>query len=88
MNSQYLKQHKLPDSPGVYFFVNKQNKILYIGKATSLMDRVKSYFSPDLIQTRGPLIVRMVEEADKIEFRKTASVLEALLLEADLIRAL
>ena len=86
MNSQYLKQHKLPDSPGVYFFVNKQKKILYIGKATSLNDRVKSYFASDLIQTRGPLIVRMVEEADKIEFRKTASVLEALLLEADLIK--
>lgn len=76
----------LPDSPGVYFFLNKNKKPIYIGKATSLKDRVKSYFSKDLIDARGPLLVKMVEEAKSVDFTKTDSVLEALLLEADLIR--
>jgi excinuclease ABC subunit C len=81
-----FKKLQLPDTPGVYFFLNKQRKILYIGKATSLKDRVRSYFSPDLIQTRGKLLVKMIEEAYSIDFKQTDSVLEALLLEADLIK--
>ncbi len=85
MQSQDLKKQKLPDTPGVYFFKLGQ-KILYIGKATSLKDRVKSYFSKDLIVTRGPLIVDMVFRADKIDFVKTNSVLEALILENNLIK--
>ncbi|MDD4989108.1 MAG: GIY-YIG nuclease family protein [Candidatus Pacebacteria bacterium] len=75
----------LPDTPGVYFFKQKE-KILYIGKATSLRDRVKSYFASDLHEARGPLLVKMMEEADSIDFEKTDSVLEALILEAALIK--
>ncbi|MES2224107.1 MAG: GIY-YIG nuclease family protein [Patescibacteria group bacterium] len=86
MNLEHFKKQKLPDTPGVYFFLNNQKKILYIGKATSLTDRVRSYFSPDLIDTRGKLLVKMVDEATQIDFRETQSVLEALLLEADLIK--
>ena len=77
---------KLPDQPGVYFFLGKRKKILYIGKATSLRDRVRSYFSNDLLKTRSPLIAKMVEEAVTIDYQKTDSVLEALMLEADLIK--
>lgn len=76
---------KLPDKPGVYFF-KKEKEIIYIGKATSLRDRVKSYFSKDLLETRGPKLVKMLEEATHVEFKTTDSVLEALILEADLIR--
>jgi len=96
----------LPDKPGVYFFFGSPKRseggsanknILYIGKATSLCDRVKSYFGKDpegkstsygagLIETRGPLIVRMVEEANSIKWQETDSVLEALILEANLIK--
>src|SRR3989344_5487725 len=83
---QYKKVHNLPDTPGVYFFLNKQKKPIYIGKATSLKDRVKSYFGKDLIETRGPLLVKMLKEARALDFKKTDSVLEALLLEADLIK--
>ena len=113
MNSQQLKKLKLPDAPGVYFFLgqntgqktknhqlgNETSKfetsklmpkkrfgILYIGKATSLRDRVKSYFAKDLGDIRGPLIVQMVQKAKSITFQKTDSVLEALLLEAQLIK--
>jgi len=74
-----------PDTPGVYLF-KKGDSILYIGKATSLKDRIKSYFLKEVINTRGPLIVDMVFKADKIDFIKTDSVLEALILESELIK--
>jgi len=85
MNFSEYKKINLPDESGVYLF--KKNKtILYIGKATLLKDRVKSYFSNDLIATRGPLIVDMVFQADNVDFIKTDSVLEALILESNLIK--
>src|SRR6185437_9297377 len=80
------KTKKMPDSPCVYFFLDKQKKTLYIGKATDLKSRVRSYFSPDLHATRGPIITSMVEKAHTIDWRQTDSVLEALLLEANLIK--
>jgi len=85
MNIQDIKKINLPEAPGVYLF-KKGQEILYIGKATSLKDRVKSYFSSDLIGTRGPLILDMVFKADKIDFIKNDSVLEALILESELIK--
>lgn len=90
MTREELKKFKLPDEPGVYFFrkgrPGRPGKILYIGKAASLRDRVRSYFSSDLIQGRGPAIVKMVEDADAIEWQTTGNVLEALILEANLIK--
>jgi excinuclease ABC subunit C len=77
---------KLPDQPGVYFFKDEVGKILYIGKATSLRNRVKSYLSKDLLNSRGMLLVKMVETAKSIEYVATDSVLEALILEAVLIK--
>ena len=85
MTRQDLQKVGLPDVPGVYLF-KKGQTILYIGRATSLKDRVKSYFAKDLIVTRGPLIVDMVFEADRLDFQATDSVLEAIILEAELIR--
>ena len=85
MKSSDVAKAKLPDTPGVYFF-RLGDEILYIGKATSLRDRTKSYFAKDLIATRGPLIVDMVFKADRITFEETDSVLEALILEANLIK--
>lgn len=77
---------ELPDSPGVYFFLDGKGGILYIGKATSLRDRVKSYFTQDMLLTRGPKIVRMLLLAERIEWQTTDSALEALLIEAELIK--
>ena len=85
MTREELKRHKIPDEPGVYFF-KKCKKILYIGKASSLRDRVRSYFSADLGRGRSPAIVKMVVEADNLAWQKTDSVLEALILEANLIK--
>ncbi len=91
MTEKEFKKIKIPDNPGVYFFMKDKfarrgGDILYIGKATSLKDRVKSYFGKDLIETRGPIILDMVFKADKIKYEKTDSVLEALILEAELIK--
>lgn len=85
MQKTDLKKLQFPDSPGVYFF-KKGKEIIYIGKATSLRDRTRSYFSADVIKTRGALIVDMVTIADEIDFQKTDSVLEALILESNLIK--
>lgn len=85
MKSQFLKKLKIPDQPGVYFFY-KGRSLLYIGKATSLRSRVRSYFSKDLIATRGPLILDMTVQADDLKWQETDSVLEALILEASLIK--
>src|SRR3989344_8790898 len=76
---------KFPNTPGVYQFKCGE-EILYIGKATSLRDRVKSYMSKGIFDTRGPLIEKMLERFDSIEHIKTDSVLEALVLEAHLIK--
>ena len=86
MKRQDLSTFKLPDNPGVYFFRDKEGNILYIGKATSLKDRVRSYFNPDLMETRGLRLVSMVTIATTITHQETESVLEALLLESKLIK--
>lgn len=64
----------------------KGKEILYIGKATSLKNRVRSYLSADLVNTRGQFIVDMVGKAEKVDYLKTDSVLEAIILEANLIK--
>ena len=81
-----LKKKKLPDVPGVYFFLGNNGEILYIGKATSLSDRVRSYFGDGLSSARGPGIAVMIKKAKSVDWRTTDSVLEALILEANLIK--
>ena len=77
---------KFPDSPGVYFFLGKRKEILYIGKATSLKNRVRSYFVSDVREKRSEVIEQMVLNAKSVEWTTTDSVLEALILETNLIR--
>ena len=86
MEYQDVIKKKLPDAPGVYFFRDSRKKILYIGKATSLRDRVKNYFTSDVYTSRGPQIAKMVADADSVHVTTTDSVLEALILEAYLIK--
>lgn len=83
----FQKKNEFPETPGVYFFLNEQDQLLYIGKATSLRDRVKSYFIQDIIETRGPKIRLMLERIASIGYMRTDSVLEALILESNLIKA-
>lgn len=79
------KLKKLPDAPGVYLF-KKGAKVLYVGKATSLKDRVRSYLSNAAVVSRGPKILKLIEEASVVSFEQTDSVLEALIREAALIK--
>ncbi len=64
----------------------KDGKILYVGKAANLADRTRSYFSSNLEFERGAHISKMVREADKLNWRETGSALEAVILEANLIK--
>ncbi|MEA3322628.1 MAG: GIY-YIG nuclease family protein [Patescibacteria group bacterium] len=85
MNKKLQDKIKVfPKTPGVYLFFDTQKTVLYVGKATSLKDRVKQYFSGQ--DTRGERIENMVTESDNIKIIETDSVLEALLLEAELIK--
>ena len=77
MNLEDIKSINIPDEPGVYVF-KKGRDVLYIGKATSLKDRVRSYFIGD---SRSKLIGSMSLETDKVDWFETDSVLEALILE-------
>ncbi|MFZ1626242.1 MAG: hypothetical protein WAT81_00375 [Candidatus Moraniibacteriota bacterium] len=84
--SNFLKENILPETPGVYFFLGAEDEILYIGKATVLSDRVKSYFGPDLGEVRGPKLVLMRERVASIAWIRLDSVLEALIKEGQLIK--
>ena len=86
MTKEHLEKKNLPDAPGVYFFLGPRKQILYIGKATSIKNRVRSYFTDDIKEKRSELIERMVLEAKTLEHTTTDSVLEALILETNLIR--
>lgn len=84
-----IKNKALPDNPGVYLYYSRSRELLYIGKATSLKKRVGSYFSrkyqkaDDLYSRR---IGKMVSEIARIDYIETPTVIEALVLEANLIR--
>jgi excinuclease ABC subunit C len=86
MNSKDLNKQIIPSIPGVYFFRDGEDRPLYIGRATSLRDRISSYFKADLIADRGPRIVDMITKADKVTWEETTSVLEAIILESNLIK--
>lgn len=74
----------LPKTPGVYFFYGYKGRLLYIGKAKCLRERVRSYFA-DTSLPRPPKIKRLLAEIDRFEYREVGSELEALLLERRLI---
>ncbi len=86
MTKEQLRKQEVPDKPGVYFFLGARKEVLYIGKATSLRNRVRSYFDTAIAEKRSLLIENMVKEAVSLEWTVTDSVLEAILLEANLIR--
>jgi len=74
---------QLPDKPGVYLFKNAKGRVIYVGKAKSLIHRVRSYFYD---VTGGPLTYWMVSEAADLDFIVTDSAVEALMLENNLIK--
>ena len=75
----------LPNAPGVYRMMNAAGDVLYVGKARSLKKRVTTYTQPAKLPFR---IQRMVYETRSMEFVRTRSEVEALLLESNLIKRL
>jgi excinuclease ABC subunit C len=75
----------LPNAPGVYRMMNAAGDVLYVGKARSLKKRVTTYTQPAKLPIR---IQRMVHETRAMEFVRTRSEVEALLLESNLIKRL
>jgi len=82
MNQNISLREKLyPKNPGVYFFKDANNLILYIGKAKNLKNRISSYFSND-----EPKVIDLLQQAVDIEVITTNNEIEALFLEAQLIK--
>ena len=75
---------KLPDQPGVYLMHDKQDAIIYVGKALSLRHRVRQYFQPS--HDEGIKKAQMVRQIASFEYIVTDSELEALVLECNLIK--
>lgn len=78
-----IQNEILPDKPGVYFYFDEKGELLYVGKATSLKKRVGSYFT----KSHDNRIGEMVSKIAKIEYIETPTVIEALVLEANQIKA-
>lgn len=77
-----LRPKNLPKNPGVYIFRNKQEQIIYIGKAKSIAKRIASYFNnPDEFK-----VEMILQEAITLETIPVSSELEALHLEAELVK--
>lgn len=76
--------NKLPHEPGVYIMHDRDDVIMYVGKAKDLHSRVRSYFRK--IVGRGPQIDKMVSLIDRFEYIVTDSEVEALVLENNLIK--
>ena len=75
---------KLPAKPGVYLMHDAQDAIIYVGKAVSLRNRVRSYFRESTV--KSPKIQKMVSLIARFEYIVTDSELEALVLENNLIK--
>ncbi|MFN3307871.1 MAG: excinuclease ABC subunit UvrC [Anaerolineales bacterium] len=74
----------LPTRPGCYLMKDREGKVIYVGKAVNLRNRVRSYFHA--VQQLSPRIQRMVEKVADIEWIVVDSELEALILEMNLIK--
>ncbi|MBP2026879.1 excinuclease ABC subunit C [Acetoanaerobium pronyense] len=86
MISEKLKDliKNLPDMPGVYLMKNKDEKVIYVGKAISLKNRVKQYFQSS--RNMDAKVRAMVSHIDEFEYIVTDSEMEALILENNLIK--
>jgi len=77
------KLSNLPSQPGVYLFMNNAGKIIYVGKAKNLKNRVRSYFQKNI---ESPKTLALVNKVEDFQLIITESEVEALVLENNLIK--
>src|SRR5918999_1724610 len=78
---------KIPTKPGVYLLKDERGRVLYVGKAQNLRNRVRQYWQQSRSATTQPLrIEQAMDRVADVEYTITDSVSEALLLEATLIK--
>jgi excinuclease ABC subunit C len=82
------KLKNLPNTPGVYFFKDHRARIIYVGKASVLKNRVKSYFhnSKHAIKAQDIKTALLIQEIHDVEWRVVDSEIEALFLESEMIK--
>ena len=78
------KVSHLPTTPGVYLWRDQYNRIIYVGKAINLRNRVRSYVRNDA--NRAPKVAAMMKRAVDVEIIQTKTEMEALILENTLIK--
>lgn len=84
MNKKVTEKLKgVPGSPGVYIFRDNNRRVIYVGKAINLKKRVSSYFKK---KDHDPKTLQLVSKISNLDYLKTESEFEALVLEADLIK--
>ncbi len=79
------KLKNLPDNPGIYQFINDKGKVVYVGKARNLKNRVRSYFHNSITSAKTLALVNKISDLEMII---TDNEIEALVLENNLIKEL
>ena len=79
-----VEYKNIPDNPGVYLMKNEKGKIIYVGKAKNLRNRVSSYFKN--INSHNAKTLELVKNINDIEFFICKTEVEALILENNLIK--
>ncbi len=77
---------RLPDRPGVYLMKDARGTVIYVGKAQSLRNRVRSYWQKQSIGPEGQLVRSVIDKIADLDYTMTDSVSEALLLEINLVK--
>lgn len=80
------KLDNLPNQPGVYFHKDKTGKIIYVGKAAVLRNRVRQYFQASTKKTADPKTIALIDEIADVDWITVDSEIEALFLEAEMIK--
>src|SRR4029453_15528041 len=78
------KLQRIPDRPGVYLYRDAKAQVIYVGKAASLRSRVRSYFQE--ARPHDPKTDALVRQIADLDYVVTDNELEALMLEANLVR--
>jgi len=76
----------LPDKPGVYFMRDRRGTIIYVGKAASLRDRVRSYFHQSTLRSAAPKLRGLLRSVNDLDFLTTRTEAEATLTEGQMIK--